>query len=194
MLHTRVQSDHRQIVRVHNIVNIAGQAKGELGHRHQKRVAAAGSGALDVHRRAAGGLTQSAADIETQLAEALDQAERNGGLALAEGGWGDRGDFDELAVGLVLQAVHDLDEVDLRGLAVGDDLLGQQAELLTEIVYRRQSLFRFLSDLPVLVHGRVQRDVAVGMYILAVYEIDCHGVFLLKESAGVLTSPVENDI
>ena len=30
MLHTRVQGDHRQVVRVHNIVNVAGQAEGEL--------------------------------------------------------------------------------------------------------------------------------------------------------------------
>ena len=89
---------------------------------------------------------------------------------------GDRGDLDELAVGLVLQTLHDLDEVDLRGLAVGDDLLGQQAELFTEIIDRGKISFRFLSDLPVLVHSRVERDVTVLMHVLAINEIDCHDV------------------
>ena len=176
MLHTRIQGDHRQVVRVHNIVDVAGQAEGEFGHRHQKCVAAAGSSALDVHGRAAGGLTQSAADVLADLAEAFDQAEGNSGLAFAERSRGDRGDLDELAVGLVLQTLHDLDEVDLRRLAVGDDLLGQQAELFTEIIDRGKISFCFLSDLPVLVHSRVERDVTVLMHVLAINEIDCHDV------------------
>ena len=180
VLHTRVQSDHRQVVRVHDIVDIAGQAEGELGHRHQKCVAAAGSSALDVHRRAAGGLTKRAADVQAQLAEAFDQAQGDGGLALAERGRGDGGNFDELAVGLILQTVHDLDKVDLRGLAVGNDLFGQQAELLAEVIHRGQILFCFFSDLPVLVHGRVQRyTTGLGVNVLAILKFDCHGYFLL---------------
>ena len=63
MLHTRGQSDHRQVVRIHDIVDIAGQTQRELGHRHQQRVAAASRSALDVHGRSAGGLTQRAAGI-----------------------------------------------------------------------------------------------------------------------------------
>ena len=180
VLHTRVQGDHRQVVRVHNVVDIAGQAEGELGHRHQKGVAAAGRSALDVHGRAAGGLTQRAADIQAQFAETFDQAQGNGGFALAEGGRGDGGDFDELAVGLILQTLHDLDEVDLRGLAVGDDLLGQQAELFPEIIHGGQILFCFLCDLPILVHSRVERDAAgLRVYVLAVFEFDCHECILL---------------
>ena len=180
VLHTRVQGDHRQVVRVHNVVDIAGQAEGELGHRHQKGVAAAGCRALDVHGRAAGGLTQSAADIQTQLAETFDQAQGNGGFALAEGGRGDGGDFDELAVGLILQTLHDLDEVDLRGLAVGDDLLGQQAELFPEVVDGGKILLRLFCDLPILVDRRVERDVAgLRVYVLAVFEFDCHECILL---------------
>ena len=193
VLHTSGQSDHGKVVGVHDVVDIAGEAQREFGHWHQQGVAAACRGALDVHGRAAGGLTQCAADILAELAEAFDQAKGNGGLALAEGGRGDRGDLDELAVGLILQTLHDLDEVDLRGLAVGNDLLGQQAELLAEIIHGGKCLFCFLSDLPVLVHGRVECDVSVLVHILAVNEIDCHGVFLLKRSAGVLTPPVENN-
>ena len=184
VLHTGSQRDHGEVVGVHDVVDIAGQTKGELGHRHEQGVAAAGRSALDVHRRAAGGLTQGAADILAELAEAFDQAEGNGGLAFAEGSRGDRSDLDELAVGLILQAVHDLDKVNLRGLAVGDDLLREQAKLLAEIIHGRQRLFCFLSDLPVLVHGRVQRDVAVLMYILAVFEFDCHCVSSLRNPQG----------
>ena len=186
VLHTRVQGDHRQVVRVHNVVDIAGQAEGELGHRHQKGVAAAGRSALDVHGRAAGGLTQCAADVQAQLAEAFDQAQRNSGLAFAERGRGNGSDFDELAVGLILQTLHDLDEVDLRGLAVGDDLLGQQAEFLTEIIDGGQILFCFLCDLPILVHSRVERDAAgLRVYILAVLEFDCHIIVSSLQARGL---------
>ena len=180
MLHTRVQGNHRQVVRVHDIVDIAGQAERELGHRHQKGVAAAGRSALDVHGRAAGGLTQCAADVQAQLAEAFDQAQRNSGLAFAERSRGNGGDFDELAVGLILQALHDLNEVDLRGLAVGDDLLGQQAELFPEVVDGGKILLRLFCDLPILVDRRVERDVAgLRVYVLAVFEFDCHECILL---------------
>ena len=123
---------------------------------------------------------QSAADIQTQLAETFDQAQGNGGFALAEGGRGDGGDFDELAVGLILQTLHDLDEVDLRGLAVGDDLLGQQAELFPEVVDGGKILLRLFCDLPILVDRRVERDAAgLRVYVLAVFEFDCHECILL---------------
>ena len=182
MLHTGVQGHHGQVVGVHDVVDVAGQAQRELGHGHQQGVAAAGSSTLDVHGGAAGGLTQGAAYVQAQLAQALDQAQRHGGLTLAEGGGGDGGDFDELAVGLILQAVHDLDEVDLRGLAVGNDLLRQQAQLLAEILHGGQCLFRLFRDLPVLIDGGIQRHVAVGVYILAVFEFDCHGLSSLLSS------------
>ena len=171
MLHAGVQRDHREVVGVHDIVDIARQAQRELGHRDQQGVSAAGRRALDVHGRAAGGLAQRAADVLAQLAEALDQAQRNGGLALAQRGGGDGGNLDELAVGLVLQALHDLDKVQLRGLAVGDDLLGQKAQLLAEVINARERLFGFLRDLPVFVNGGIK-----------------HGRFLLQEN-HMLSSP-----
>ena len=180
VLHTGGQSHHSQVVSVHNIVNIAGQAQGELGHGHQQSVAAACCGTLNVHGGAAGGLTQSAAGILADVAQAFDQTQRNGGLTFTEGGGGNSSNFNELAIRLVLQTFHDLDEVDLGGLAVGDDFLGQQAQLFTEEIDRGQGLFCFLSDLPVLVHGGVQSDVAVSMYVLAINKIDCHIISSLR--------------
>ena len=179
MLHTGVQGHHRQVVGVHNVVDVAGQTQGELGHGHQQGVAAAGSGTLHVHGGAAGGLTQRAANVEAQLAETFDQAQRNRGFTLAEGRGGNGGNLDKLAVGLILQAVHDLDEVHLRGLAIGDDLIGKQAQLLAEILHGRKGLFGFRGDLPVFVNGGIQRHAAGLVYILAVFEFDCHGVILL---------------
>ena len=196
MLHTGGQGHHGQVVGVHDVVDVAGQTQGELGHGHQQGVAAACRGTLDVHGGAAGGLTQCAADVLADLAQAFDQAQRNGGLTLAEGGGGDGGDFDELAVGLILQAVHNLDEVDLGGLAIGDDLILQQTQLLAEEIHGGQGLLCFLSDLPVLVHGGIQRDNAgFGIYVLAINEIDCHFVFSsFKERFQSITRPLKSKI
>ena len=156
MLHTGIQRHHSQVVSVHDVVDIAGEAQGELGHGHEQRIAAAGRGALHVEGGAAGGLTQAAADILAQLAEAFDQTEAGGGLALAQRSGGDGGDFDELAVGLVLQTLHDLDEIKLRSLAVGNDFVGKQSHLFAELFHAGERLFSFLSDLPVFVYGRIE--------------------------------------
>ena len=175
MLHTGVESHHSQVVGVHDVVDVAGEAQGELGHGHQQGVAAAGRSTLDVHGGAAGRLTQAAAHILADLAQALDQAQGHGGLALAQGGGGDGGDFDELAVGLILQAVHDLDKVQLRGLAVGNDLLRQQAQLLAELLHGGQGALCFFRNLPVLVLGGVQSYPAgFRVHILAVLEFNSH--------------------
>ena len=164
---------------VHNIVDVAGQAEREFGHGHQQSVAAACCGTLDIHGRAAGGLTQAAADIFAEFTEAFDQAEGGGGFSFAQRGRGNRRDFNELAVWLILQTVHDLDEVQLRGLTVGDDFIRQQAQLLPEIFDRGERLFRFFCDLPVLVDCRIERHMAVFVHVLAIFEFDCHRVFLL---------------
>ena len=175
VLHTGVEGHHGQVVGVHDVVDVASEAQGELSHGHQQGVAAASRSTLDVHGGAAGGLTQAATYVHTQLAQALNEAQRGGGLALAQGGGGNGSHFNEFAVGLILQAVHDLDEVQLGGLAVGDDLVGQQAQLLPEILHGGQGLLRFLGDLPVLVNSGIQRDSAVLVYVLTIRKIDCHG-------------------
>ena len=51
VLHTRVQRHHGQVMCVHDIVDIAGETQGELGHGHEQGVAAAGRSTLDVHGR-----------------------------------------------------------------------------------------------------------------------------------------------
>jgi len=56
MLHTRIEGDHGEVMGVHNIVDVAGQPKRKLGHRDQKRIAAARRSALDIHGRSTGRL------------------------------------------------------------------------------------------------------------------------------------------
>ena len=68
-------------------------------------------------------------------------------------------------------------KVDLRGLAVGDDLLGQQAKLLAEIIHGRQRLFCFLSDLPVLVKDAARpswaRPTLATYFFFVLFEFHC---------------------
>ena len=172
--------NHSQVVGVHNVVDVAGQTQGELGHRHQQGVTAAGCSTLNVHSGAAGRLTQSTTGVLADVAQTFNQTQRNGGLTFTEGSGGNSGDFNELAVGLILQTVHNLDEVNLGGLAVGDDFFLQQAQLLAEEVNRGQSLLCFFCDLPVSELGGVQLDDAFFVYVLAVFvKNDCHGNYLL---------------
>ena len=176
MLHTGVQGDHGEVVRIRDVVNIAGQTEGKFSHGNQQGIAAAGSGTLDIHRRAAGGLTQTAAHVLSQSAQTFDQTERGGGFTFTEGRGSDGGYFNEFAVWLVLQAIHDLDEVKLRRFAVGNDLVGEQTELFAEFVHGRKGFFCFLSDLPVLVDGGIEHDSAGFIGVFAVGKIDSHKV------------------
>jgi hypothetical protein len=73
MLHAGGHRHHGQVVGVHDVVDVAGEAQGEFGHRDQQGVSAAGRGALDVHGRAARGLAQGAADVFAALAQTFDQ-------------------------------------------------------------------------------------------------------------------------
>ena len=83
VLHPGVQRRHGQIVGVHDVVDIAGKPQRELGHGDEQGVAAAGSSALDVHGRPAGGLAQAAAHVFPQPSQSLDETQGRGGLALA---------------------------------------------------------------------------------------------------------------
>ena len=53
MLHTGSQSNHRQIVGVHDGIDITGESKGERSQRDTLGQTAACCGALDVHGRSA---------------------------------------------------------------------------------------------------------------------------------------------
>ena len=187
VLHPGVQRRHRQIVGVHNVVDVAGKAQRELGHGDQQGVAAAGSGTLDVHGGAAGGLAQTAAHIFAQTAQALYEAQGRGGLALAQRRGGDGGDLDIPAVRPVPQALHDAQEIQLGRFAVGDQLIRQQPQLLTEKFHRRQRPFRCCADLPVPVNSRVQHDPAFAVRIAAVCKSYLHAASSLTHSVQYYT-------
>ena len=61
--------------------------------------------------------------FKPRLAQAFQQAAGGGALALAQRSGGDAGDLYILAVGLILQPVHDLGVVQPGDFAVGDDLV-----------------------------------------------------------------------
>ena len=174
VLHTGVQGGHRQIVGVHNVVDVAGKPEGELGHGDEQGVAAAGGGALYVHSGAAGGLAQAAAHVLAQTPQTLDQPQGSGGLTLPQGGGGDGGDLDVLAVGLLAQTLHDTQEIQLGRSAVGQQLGGQQSQTFTEPLCVGKLTLRRRADLPVLVDGGVQCHPAGGVGVAAVLEVKCH--------------------
>jgi hypothetical protein len=107
VLHARGHGHHGQVVGVHDVVDVAGEPQGELGHGNQQGVAAAGRRSLDVHGGAAGRLTQGAAHVDTTHAQAFHQAAGGGAFAFTQGSRGDGGDFDVLAVGFVFETVDD---------------------------------------------------------------------------------------
>jgi len=155
-LHARGQRDHAQVVGVHDGVDVTGQAQAEGRERDALREATAGGGALDVHGRAAGGLTDGAGHAQAALAHALDEPHRARGLTLAERGRRDRRHVDVLTVRLVLQAVHRQVEVHLAVVvAVGQELFLLETEDLTELVDGLHVFLGRCGDLPVFVFGRI---------------------------------------
>jgi hypothetical protein len=166
VLHPGGERHHSQVVRVGDVVDIAGQAHGELGHGNEQGVAAAGSRALHVHGRSARWLPDGAANVEASLPETFYQAERGSGLALSEGGRRHRCDLDVLAVRPVSKPIHDPDEIELGNPAVWGDLIPGQAEPLAPLVRRRQILLCCLSDLPGLrLGGVVGHSDLLGCYV-----------------------------
>ena len=81
VLHAAVERHHREVVRVRDRVDVAGEAEGEVRERHDLREAAARGAALDVERGAAGGLAHAADHLLAEAPEPLHEAERGGGLA-----------------------------------------------------------------------------------------------------------------
>jgi hypothetical protein len=130
VLHARGHGHHGQVVGVHDVVDVAGEPQGELGHGNQQGVAAAGRRSLDVHGGAAGGLTQGTAHVDTALAQAFHQAAGGGAFAFTQGGRGDGGDFDVLAVGFVFETVDDFEKVKLGQTAHGKHFLFLEPQFL----------------------------------------------------------------
>ena len=143
--------DHRreQVVRGADGVEIAGEVKIDVLHRHHLGVPAPGGAALHPEARPERGLPGAA---HRPLADPVQGvAEPNGGgrLAFARGGRGDRRDQDQAPVGPIRDLLDEI-EADLRDvLAVGLDRCVRDLELGRNLGDRQ--------------HGRRARDLDVGL-------------------------------
>jgi len=157
VLHPRRQRDHRQVVGVGDAIDVAGQANRDGRQGDALGQSAAGGRALDVERGPAAGLADRPAHALAELSQALDQAERRGGLALAQRGRGDGRDVDVLSGGGILQPSQDLLVVHLgQPVSVGDELVVSQTQLAGELLNRLHVSLGRLGDLPVLHATRIQ--------------------------------------
>ena len=183
VLHPGVQRRHGQIVGVHDVVDVAGQPQRKLRHGNQQRVAAAGRRPLYVHGRPAGGLAQAAAHVLSQPSQSFDQSQRRGGLALTQRRGRDGRHLDVPPVRSVVQPLHNAQEIQLGCLAVGQQLLRPQSQLLPEHLHTRQSLLCRRADLPVLIHRGIEHHTPLFVLTAAISEFDFHHT----TSSGIYT-------
>src|SRR5882672_1952541 len=103
--------DHRreQVVRERDRVEVAGKVQVDVFHRNDLRVAPAGRAALHAEHRPERRLAQADHRLLADVVQRVAETDRRGGLALARGRGADRGDQDQLRVGLLLQAVEVLE-------------------------------------------------------------------------------------
>src|SRR5208337_1210562 len=147
---------HGQVVGVHDVIDVAGEAQGELGHGDQQRDTAARGGALDVHGGAAGRLADAAAHVHAPFAQALDEAHGGGGFPFPQGSRGDGGDFDVFAVRFAFQAFETLHVVNAADfLAVGDALVFGDFQLIAHRVKGDHLRFGNFRNLPVFLLNRI---------------------------------------
>ena len=157
MLHPGVERDHREVVRVGDRVDVAGEAERERGERHDLGESAAGGRALDVEGRAAGRLADAADHLLAEAAESLDEAERRRRLAFAERSRRNGGDVDVFALASGADALEDFGDVNLREeLAVGVPFAVLEAKLRREVGGGPEGRLRRFRDLPVLQLRRVE--------------------------------------
>ena len=96
-----VEHRRQQVVGTADGVEVAGEVQVDLLHRHHLGVAAAGRTALHAEAGPQRRLAQGDDGLLADPVEAVAQAHRGGGLALAGRRRVDRGDQDQLAVGAV---------------------------------------------------------------------------------------------
>ncbi|MBA7714634.1 hypothetical protein ES703_123663 [subsurface metagenome] len=108
MLHSGGKGDHSQVMSIHNIIDVPGKTHRKLGQGNKQGITAAGGGSLDVHGRAAGGLAQAAAHVQTSLAQAFHQAAGGGAFTFTQRGGGNGGHLNIFTVRLVLETVNNL--------------------------------------------------------------------------------------
>ena len=101
-----------QVVRRADGVEIAGEMEVDVLHRHHLGIAAAGGAALHAEARPERRLARAADRLLADPVEAVAQAHRRRGLALAGGRRGDRGDQDQASVGPVGDLLDEI-EADL---------------------------------------------------------------------------------
>ena len=93
-----VQHGGHQVVRRADGVEVAGEVEVDVLHGDHLGIPAASGPSFDAEHRAQRGLPQSGDGLLANLAQAVGQTHRRGGLALAGGGGGDGGHQDQLAV------------------------------------------------------------------------------------------------
>ena len=145
-----VAVDHggQQVVGGAHGMDVAGEVEVQVLHRDELRVPAAGGAALDAEDRPQRRLAQGEHGVDADRVHRLGQADRGDGLAFAERRRGDRGDVDDLAVGLALEALEQGHVVDL-GLVAAVEL---------QLLFEDPDLRRDLRD---GLHGRRLGDVDV---------------------------------
>ena len=150
-------SADEQVVRGRDGVEVAGEMQVDVFHRHDLGIAAAGRAALHAEAGTEARLAQADDRLLADAVEAVAEADGGGGLALARRRRADRGDEDQLAVRLVLQALDELHRDLGLGMAVGQQMVVRNAELVRDLADR---LHRGIAcDLDIaadlLVHGPV---------------------------------------
>ena len=178
MLHPRGQGDHRQVVGVGDAVDVAGETEGKGGQGNALGKTAARGASLDVEGRTARWLADSAGHLLPPLGQSLDQAHGGRGLALAEGGRGDRRHVDVFAVRLPFQAIEDLQEVHLADMVThGDQFIPLDSRLFRQPDDGLHVLLGFFSDLPVLQLPWIQiRNLEHSLSLL--FFMDCFSLLL----------------
>jgi len=101
--------DHRrqQVVGTGDGVEIAGEMQVHVFHRHDLRIAAAGSTALHPETRAKRGFAQTDRGLLADPVQTVAKPHGGRGLAFAGRGRGDRGDKDQFAIRAVLDRIDE---------------------------------------------------------------------------------------
>ena len=144
-----VDDRRQQVVRRGDGMEIAGEVQVHVLHRHDLRIAAAGSTALDAEIRPERGFANADDGLLADAVEPVAEADGGGGLALACRRRVDRGDEDQLAI---------------RAAALGRDEFGRDLRLVVaigqQVLIGDADLFADFLDRPL---GGGASDLDVGL-------------------------------
>ena len=141
LLQVIVEHRREQRVRARDRVEVAGEVEIDVVHRHDLRVAAAGSAALHAEHRAEAGFANAERDFLLHAPERLRESDGDGALPFAGRRGIRRRDDDEAAADRTLRDL----ERDLRlVLAVEIELVALEPELGGDVLDRTH--FDFLRD------------------------------------------------